>query len=63
MKHALLLIVLVIAFYTAWQFADKKERTATSRFIARHVFRLGLLVLAVILLLLAATQLPSTSII
>jgi hypothetical protein len=63
MKHLLLVLVIVIAGYAAWALADKRERTVAVRHITRHGFRLGFIVLILVLLLLAATQIPSTSII
>jgi len=63
MKHLLLVLVFVVAAYAAWTLADKSERNVAVRLITRHGFRLGFIVLILVLLLLAATQLPSTSII
>jgi hypothetical protein len=63
MKHLLLVLVIVIAGYAAWSLADKRERMVAMRHITRHGFRLGFIVLILVLLLLAATQIPSTSII
>ena len=63
MKHMLLILVVSIAGYAAWVLSDKRERTLAVRHITKHGFRLGFIVLILLMLLLAATQLPSTSII
>ncbi len=63
MKHLLLILVVVVAGYAAWVLADKRERMVAMRHITKHGFRLGFIVLILLMLLLAATQLPSTSII
>lgn len=63
MKHLLLILVVLVIGYAAWVLADKRERTVAVRQITKHGFRLGFIVLILLLLLLAATQLPSTSII
>lgn len=61
MKHLFLILVLVVAGYGLWNIADKSERKLASRFITAHGMRLGFIVLVVLLLLWAAVQLPSTS--
>jgi hypothetical protein len=63
MKHLLLILVVVVAGYAAWVLADKRERSVAVRHITKHGFRLGFIVLVLLILLFAATQLPSTSII
>lgn len=63
MKHLLLILVVVVAGYAAWVLADKRERSIAVRHITKHGFRLGFIVLVLLILLFAATQLPSTSII
>ena len=63
MKHLLIVLVFVVAGYAAWVLADKRERMVAMRHITRHGLRLGFILLILVLLLLAATQLPSTSII
>lgn len=60
MKHLLLILVLLVAGYAAWTIADKPARKAASRFIGTHALRLGLLIVVVLLLVLAAANLPST---
>lgn len=63
MKHLLLILVVVVAGYAAWVLADKRERSVAVRHITKHGFRLCFIVLVLLILLFAATQLPSTSII
>lgn len=63
MKHLLLALVVSVVGYAAWVLADKRERTIAVRHITRHGFRIGFIVLVLLFLLLAATQIPSTSII
>ncbi len=63
MKHFLLILVAVVCGYGFWQFADRRARAVATRVITKHTLRLGALILVLILLLLAATQLPSTNII
>ena len=63
MKHLLLILILLVAGYTFWNLSDAKTRKESSRFITKHGFRLGFMVLVVLLLLYAAAFLPSTQII
>ncbi|WP_294636602.1 hypothetical protein [uncultured Aquabacterium sp.] len=63
MKHALLLIVIAIVGYCAFQFADRSERRKARQLITRHGLRLLSLLLIVFLLLAIAVQLPATSLI
>lgn len=63
MKHALLLIVLAVAGYFAYQLSDPKERKLGARMVTRHGTRLLLIVVVILLLLAAASQLPSTQLI
>lgn len=60
MKHLLLILVVLVMAYTGWTMADKHARKVAVRFIGQHVLRLGFLILVVLLLLLAAANLPST---
>lgn len=60
MKHLLLILVLLVFAYVAWTISDKSERKSASRFITKHGLRLGFLVLVVLLLVVAAVNLPST---
>lgn len=63
MRHMLLALVVVIVGYAFWVLSDKRERTVAVRRVTRHFLRLGAIVLILVVLLLAATQIPSTSII
>lgn len=63
MRHFLLLLVVVIVGYAAWNLADRAERTIALRGLTRHGIRLGAVILVLLALLLIATQLSSTSII
>jgi hypothetical protein len=63
MRHLLLVLVLTVVGYAFWVLSDKRERAIAVRHITRHGLRLGFIVLILVLLLLAATQMPSTSII
>ena len=60
MKHLLLILVLLVAGYTAWTLSDKGARKVASKFVTTHLIRLGFLVLVVLLLVVAAANLPST---
>lgn len=61
MKHLLLILVLLVLGYVLWTISDKGARKAASRFITTHALRLGFLILVVLLLVVAAANLPSTS--
>ncbi len=63
MKHLLLALLVAVVGYAFWVLSDKRERAVAVRHITRHSLRLGAIVLLLVLLLLAATQIPSTSII
>lgn len=63
MKHLLLALLVAVVGYAFWVLSDKRERAVAVRHITRHFLRLGTIVLILVLLLLAATQIPSTSII
>lgn len=63
MKHLLLALFVAVVGYAFWVLSDRRERMVAMRHITRHALRLGAIVLILVLLLLAATQLPSTSII
>jgi uncharacterized membrane protein YdjX (TVP38/TMEM64 family) len=60
-KHLLLLIVLLVLGYGAWQFFDHKERSQAARLVTRHGLRLGALVLVLLALVASAYYLPSTN--
>lgn len=60
MKHLLILLVLVVLGYAAWQVADKKARKVVTNELMYHGLRLGGLVLVLVLLLAAAIYLPSS---
>lgn len=60
MKHMLLILVLLVCAYVAWTISDKRERAMAAKFATKHGLRLGLILLVVLLLVAAATNLPST---
>lgn len=60
MKHLLLIIVALVLGYALWTMSDRPARKAASQFVTRHGIRLGFLVLVVLLLVVAAANLPST---
>lgn len=60
MKHLVLLIVAIIVGYVTWHMADKKVRKAVVSDVAYHLFRLGALLLGLLLLVAAAVYLPAS---
>lgn len=60
MKHLLLILVLLVLGYVFWTMADKPTRKAASRFVTTHALRLGFFTVVVLLLVVAAANLPST---
>lgn len=63
MKHLLLLLFVSVAVYAAWVLSDKTARNTAMREITRHGIRIGFIVIILLLLVLAAVHLPSTSLI
>jgi preprotein translocase subunit YajC len=63
MKHLLLILTFVVFGYFAYQASDRRQRKEATSLITKHGLRLGAVVLLILLLLWAATQLPSTSLI
>lgn len=63
MKHLLLLLFLSVAVYAAWVLSDKTARETAMREITRHGIRIGFIVVVLLLLVFAAANLPSTSLI
>lgn len=63
MKHLLLLLFIAVLGYAFWVLSDKRERSVAVRHITRHFLRFGAIVLILVLLLFAATQISSTSLI
>lgn len=63
MKHLLLVLVASVGIYAAWVLSDKATRDSTMREVTRHGIRLGFIVIVLLLLLFAAVQLPSTSLV
>lgn len=62
MKHLLLVIVLLVGYYAAWQITNPLERRRGLRLITRHGLRLGALLLIALALVALAYFLPSTNI-
>lgn len=62
MKHLLVLLVLLLLGYCVWQASDRPERKSAMKAITYHGFRIGALVLVLLLLVAAAVYLPSSSI-
>lgn len=63
MKHLLLILFVVVGVYTLMSISDDTERKEASKFITKHVLRLGFLVIVLLLIVAAAASLPSTSLI
>ncbi|WP_421883170.1 hypothetical protein [Methylibium sp.] len=62
MKHLLLILIVAVVVYAAWNLASPIERRHGARLITRHALRLGAIVAVVLLLLAAAYYLPATGI-
>lgn len=62
MKHLILLFVISLCGYVAWQLADKRMRRKSVAFAGRHVTPIVVLVAILFALVLLAAQLPSASI-
>lgn len=62
MKHAVLLILLLVALYGFWQVARPKQRRKAFRLAARHGLWLFLIGVVVFGLIALANFLPATSI-
>lgn len=60
MKHLLILLVIVVLGYAAWQLADKKARKVVTSELMYHSLRLGALVVLLLLLVAAAVNLPAS---
>lgn len=63
MKHFVLVLVTAVVGYAAWALSDERTRTVALLHIGKHGVRLGAIALILVLLLLAATQIPSTPIV
>lgn len=61
MKHLLLLIVIIVGGYVAWNIADQKVRDSTLTEITRHGLRLGALAILLLLLVAAAVYFPASN--
>ena len=62
MKHFVLIIILAVGCYVLWQAANGEQRHKARKFIKRHGPRIGIILVAALLLLSAAYYLPSTTI-
>lgn len=62
MSHLFIILVAVVAGYSAWVLADKDARKTAMRSLTHHGIRLGGLVLLALLLVAAAYYFPSSSI-
>lgn len=63
MKHLLLLIFASVVAYAAWVLSDKDARKIAMREITQHGIRIGFIVAVILLMVAAAANLPSTSLI
>jgi xanthine/uracil permease len=63
MKHLLFLIVALVLAYAMWQVTDPKERSTFMKMFTHHGLRIGALVGILLLLVYAASALPSSSLI
>jgi hypothetical protein len=61
MKHLLILIILAVVIYFAWNMADKKELAFARKFVTKHGVRLGAIIAILVALLAAAYYIPSTN--
>lgn len=59
MKHLLLILVLIIAAYSAWQFFNARQRQQVAGGLRRHGLRLALVLLVLVILLVVAYYQPS----
>lgn len=62
MTHFLLLLVVSVLAYVAWQASDPKERQGVRALITRHGGRLAAILVVLFALLGAAAKLPSSPI-
>jgi len=62
-KHLLLLMVFVLTLYVAWHFSDEESRKEATKAIGRHFWRIGAMILLILLLIWTAAQLPATQLI
>lgn len=60
MKHFLLLLIVSIALYGAWQLADPAERSKLLGPVTRHAGRIAAIVILIVLLLWASAHFPSS---
>lgn len=59
MKHLFILIVAIVAGYTAWHVSDRGARKHALRFITRHGMTLGAILVVLLALVALANYLPS----
>ena len=62
MKHFLLLLVVSVLAYVAWQASDPKERQGLRALITRHGGRIAAILAVLAVLFWAAAQLPASPI-
>ena len=63
MKHALLLLVVLLSAYIAFNTTPSKERNSALKVITKHALFVGAIILLVLIVLAFATYFPASSLI
>jgi len=63
MKHALILLIILISAYIAFNITPSEERNSALRVITKHALFIGAIILLVLVVLAFASYFPASSLI